>query len=548
MSGAGAKHLVVIGSGVAGLTAALQAAAAGAHPVLLTKDRLGDSNSELAQGGLSAVTAQSIAAGDSVAAHAADTLAAGAGHCGDTAVDFMCASAAELVDALENHAVAFDRTAEGGYQLGLEAAHSAHRILHIHGDATGAGLVEALSAAVLRARDAGELQVCEHALATSLLLDERGAVSGVEVLQHGVAHRFEADAVLLATGGLGRLYAATTNPAGATADGIGLAARAGAVIADAEFVQFHPTLVDPAAYPEAGMVSEAVRGEGAVLVTEDGERFMPAIHPDAELAPRDVVARGIHSQLLAGRRVYLDARGLDAERGAGFTARRFPSITARLAACGLDLAADLVPVVPAQHYAMGGIATDTGARTTVPGLYAAGECANTTVHGANRLASNSLLEAMVFARTAVQAMLSDDPGACASLVGLEVAQLPTALSVLGSAEAPLDLDTLQREASEAIGVYRTGEQLERFAELLSASAPVAESPRAQQELENLWLAARFTAAGALARGGSLGAHHRLDSAPGQSQPAIRYGWQLSPVEQLSAPLTSSSTSSKEHTA
>ncbi|MGN0126524.1 FAD-binding protein, partial [Glutamicibacter soli] len=196
MSGAGAKRPVVIGSGVAGLSAALQAAAAGAHPVLLTKDRLGDSNSELAQGGLSAVTAQSIAAGDSVAAHAADTLAAGAGHCGETAVDFMCASAAELVDALEGHAVAFDRTEGGGYQLGLEAAHSAHRILHIDGDATGAGLVAALSAAVLRARDAGELTVREHALATSLLLDERGAVAGVEVLQHGTSHRIEADAVL----------------------------------------------------------------------------------------------------------------------------------------------------------------------------------------------------------------------------------------------------------------------------------------------------------------------------------------------------------------
>ena len=544
------KRLIIIGSGVAGLTAALQAAAAGAHPVLLTKDRLGDSNSELAQGGLSAVTAQSIAAGDSVAAHVADTLAAGAGHCGPQAVRYMCASAADLVEQLEAHAVGFDRTEGGGYQLGLEAAHSAHRILHIHGDATGAGLVAALSAAVRRARDAGKLTVREHALAASLVLDERGAVAGVQVLQDGRAQRLAADAVLLATGGLGRLYAATTNPAGATADGIGLAARAGAVIADAEFVQFHPTLVDPARYPAAGMVSEAVRGEGAVLVTDAGERFMPAEHPEAELAPRDVVARGIHRQLLAGRTVYLDARGIEAERGAGFLARRFPSITARLAACGLDLAADLVPVVPAQHYAMGGIAADASARTTVPGLYAAGECANTTVHGANRLASNSLLEAMVFARTAADAMLADDPGARAQLDGLDVTHLPTALSALGAAEAPLDLETLQREASEAIGVYRTGQQLERFAGLLAACAPVAESPRGQLELENLWLAARFTAAGALARTGSLGAHHRLDSAPGKPQPGHRYGWRLSAAEQtaeqLSSTTTSSSPSSKEH--
>ncbi|MFJ2617984.1 L-aspartate oxidase [Glutamicibacter sp. NPDC087344] len=527
----GEHRLVIVGSGVAGLCAALQAAAAGAHPVLLTKDALGDSNSELAQGGLSAVTVQSIAAGDSVQAHVADTLAAGAGHCGPAAVEMMCASAAELVQMLESHAVDFDRTEHGGYQLGLEAAHSAHRILHINGDATGAGLITALRAAVRALQAQGKLQVLEHTLATGLLLEDQ-RVAGVSCLSAAGRTRLRTGAVLLATGGLGQLYAATTNPAGATADGIGLAARAGAVIADAEFIQFHPTLVDPQLYPQAGMVSEAVRGEGAVLTTEDGARFMLAVHPDAELAPRDVVARGIHEQLVAGHRVYLDARGVEQERGAGFLARRFPTITARLAASGLDLAKDPIPVVPAQHYAMGGIHTDTAGRSTVPGLYAAGECANTTVHGANRLASNSLLEAMVFARAAVQAMMEDHPRACASDTGLQVSELPPA-----DPQAPLELAGLQAAASARLGVHRTGGGLGELAGLLSRSAPVAETARAQHELENLWITARAACAGALTRTGSLGAHHRVDAQPGNPSPAgtapnagIRYGWVLGATE------------------
>ncbi len=519
-------ELAIIGSGVAGLMASVQAAAAGAHPVLLTKDGLGDSNSELAQGGLSAVTSQSIAAGDSLAAHVADTLAAGAGHCVSGPVQFMCASAQELVDLLEAHAAGFDRTESGEFQLGLEAAHSAHRILHINGDATGAGLVDALRTSVraLQARD--EVTVVEQAQAVDLQLDQHGRVDGVHYLQAGEQRFLPAEAVLLATGGIGQVFAATTNPAGATADGLGLAARAGAVIADAEFVQFHPTLVDPARFPAAGMVSEAVRGEGAVLVTGDGQRFMQEIHPDAELAPRDVVARGIHQQLLAGRSVYLDARGVEAQRGAGFLARRFPSITEKLAESGLDMATDLIPVVPAQHYYMGGVYTDAQGRTSVAGLYAAGECANTTVHGANRLASNSLLEAMVFARSAVQAALNDDAEASADTAGLHVGQLPEA-----DAQAPLELADLQQEASKAIGVYRTGAGLEDFAQLLARSAPVASTQRAQHELGNLWTAARFITQAALHRTASLGAHHRLDSA-GEPAPGARFGWQLPEAERL----------------
>ncbi|MFK0085204.1 L-aspartate oxidase [Glutamicibacter sp. NPDC090743] len=526
------KKLVIVGSGVAGLCAALQAVELGIQPVLLTKGKLGDSNSELAQGGLSAVTGASMAQGDSVSKHVADTLKAGAGHCGVGPVEHLCTSGDELVQALESYAVAFDRDADGAYQLGLEAAHSAHRILHINGDATGASLVQTLVGAVRQQETAKKLSIIEDALATELQLQD-GRVSGVHYLRHDEMQLLSSSAVLLATGGLGQLYSATTNPRGATADGLGLAARAGAVIADAEFVQFHPTLVDPARYPEAGMVSEAVRGEGAILVNDAGQRFMPGIHPDAELAPRDVVARGIHEQIQAGHHVYLDARAVEETRGAGFLARRFPSITAKLANCtaggsGLDMAHDLIPVVAAQHYFMGGIYTDTSGRTSVPGLYAAGECANTTVHGANRLASNSLLEAMVFARNAVAAMAGEASDTGCDISGLVVQEISAP-----SPEAPLDLEQLQTAASSKLGVYRTGVQLEEMVQLLATSAPVAATAREQSELRNLWTTARIIAAGSMARTKSLGAHHRLDSTEfTSSQPdeGVRYGWTLHPSE------------------
>lgn len=526
------EKLVIIGSGVAGLCAALQAAQLGIRPVLLTKGKLGDSNSEHAQGGLSAVTEASVAHGDSVSKHVADTLKAGAGHCGLEPVEHLCSSGDKLVQALETYAVEFDRNSDGSYQLGLEAAHSAHRILHINGDATGASLVKTLVRAVRQLEAENKLSIIEDALATDLLLQD-GRVSGVHYLRHDAEQPLEAESVLLATGGIGQLYSATTNPHGATADGLGLAARAGAVIADAEFIQFHPTLVDPAKYPKAGMVSEAVRGEGAILVNEAGHRFMPELHPDAELAPRDVVARGIHGQIQSGHQVFLDARAVEAARGAGFLATRFPSITAKLASCtedgsGLDMAHDLIPVVAAQHYFMGGIYTDTSGRTSVPGLYAAGECANTTVHGANRLASNSLLEAMVFARDAIVAVSSDPADARCTTEELAIRQISEPIP-----EAPLDLEQLQAAASNSLGVYRTGRQLEDMAHLLATSAPVAATAREQAELRNLWIAARIIAAGAMARTGSLGAHQRLDSTastsngPGQS---VRYGWTLHPSE------------------
>ncbi|WP_334123707.1 FAD-dependent oxidoreductase, partial [Glutamicibacter sp.] len=280
------RTLAIVGSGVAGLCAALEAVRLGLGVALLTKGALGDGNSSCAQGGLSAVTTQGEAAGDSVASHVTDTLRAGAWHGTPEAVQELSGSANELVETLEEYSVQFDKDADGNYQLGLEAAHSAHRILHAGGDATGAGLVAALAHAVHAARDAGKLDLIENAFVVDVEASEADKRS-VKYLQGDATRQLDVDTVLLATGGLGSLYAASTNPQGATADGIGLAARAGAVISDMEFIQFHPTLVDPQLYPEAGMISEAVRGEGAVLINELGQRFMIGIDERGELAPRD---------------------------------------------------------------------------------------------------------------------------------------------------------------------------------------------------------------------------------------------------------------------
>jgi len=522
------RTLAIIGSGVAGLCAALESVRLGLPVILVTKHQLGAGNSSCAQGGLSAVTAQGESAGDCVASHVADTLRAGAWHGGAEAVQELCGSAAQLVATLEQYAVQFDKDASGNYQLGLEAAHSAHRILHAGGDATGAGLVEALSAAVRSAQQQGQLEVIEDALVVDLEFhaDQRCTV---HYLRDDAPQELDADVVLLATGGLGSLYKASTNPRGATADGIGLAARCGAVISDLEFIQFHPTLVDPQLYPEAGMISEAVRGEGAVLINELGQRFMLEVDERADLAPRDVVARAIHAQQQAGHQVFIDARPVESEQGAGFLARRFPSITARLQAAGLDLALAPIPVVAAQHYAMGGIHTDTEGRTSVPGLYAAGECANTTVHGANRLASNSLLEAMVFARKAVHAMGADAPGRACDVGDLVLGQLPAP-----QPQGPLELEQLQLLASQHLGVHRTGAGLQQLITVLDSSAPVAQDQRALVELNNLYTCARAIAYAANQRTQSLGAHHRVD-ATGQAKPenTLRYGWVLESTQSMS---------------
>lgn len=579
------KRLIVVGSGIAGLYSALLAAEAGAEVVLLTKGALADSNTYYAQGGISAVLDEP-APGDTVAVHIADTLKAGAGHCNEEAVRVLCTEARLDIAGLGRFGVQFDLDDDGDPALGLEAAHSAPRILHAGGDATGAGVAAALIRAVLDAQAAGRITVIGHAQVTSLSLD--GArVMGCSFIHDGQELGLQADAVLLATGGAGQLFAQTTNPSVATADGLALAWRAGAAVADLEFFQFHPTcMVIPAEAREADgnneplLISEAVRGEGAILVDAGGHRFMPGYHPDAELAPRDVVSRSIALHLAQlcdpNGHVFLDATVIEEQRGQGFLARRFPTLSKRTRQAGVDWTRQLVPVAPAAHYWMGGVVTDLYGRTSVPGLLAAGEVACTGVQGANRLASNSLLEGLVFGRRAVEAFLGSTNGvplransAAGGLAFTHAAGSPpadqedagshatTALS--GPPASPVtsvfEMDAipvpiswefeslpgpgaretsfghagvfsrqaLRRLMTAKAGVLRTGGLLAEAAgvlgswegEVVPLEVPDSLDPR-EHEDSNLLLAAQLLVHAARERRESLGAHYRSD---GVKEPA-----------------------------
>lgn len=496
-------RVVVVGSGIAGLVAALEAAR-DHDVVLVTKAQLAEGNTRYAQGGIAAA----LFSDDSPEAHAADTLRAGAGLNVVEAVEALCGDAPARIRELIALGVAFDRSGDG-LARGLEAAHSSARVLHAGGDATGAEIERALVAAVREAA----VEIVEHAFLLDVIVAD-GAAAGVLVRDDAGSERaIAADAVVLATGGLGQLYPYTTNPAVATGDGIAAAWRAGAAVADLEFVQFHPTAL---ALPGSFLVSEAVRGEGAVLRNARGERFMLDVHPDAELAPRDVVARGIAVEMAAqdGEPVVLDATGL----GAAFLARRFPTIDAACRAAGLDWSREPVPVTPAAHYAMGGVATDTSGRTTLPGLFAVGEVACTGAHGANRLASNSLLEGLVFAHRAVAAIGSPWPAAPAWLEEAAVAGDPADVdadadavggmdgaNAAGDAGLPFDRTRLQRLLWNAAGVHRDRARLVDAAAELAATADPAPG-----ENRDLLQVARLVVAAALAREESRGAHFRSD--------------------------------------
>lgn len=524
-------RIVVVGSGLAGLLTAIEASTAH-EVVLVTKGALTESNTVHAQGGVAVVGPRP----DSVVAHVTDTRRAGAGLSDPAAAMALAADGPTAIDRLLELGVTFDR--DGGILCrALEAAHSYPRVLRAGGDATGAEIVRAL---VVAALDRG-IEVREHTTAIDVVLDGRRAV-GLDVrTDSGEVERLAGDAVVLATGGAGQLYPTTTNPAVATADGVAMALRAGAEIADAEMVQFHPTVLAAA---EPFLVSEAVRGEGAVLVDDAGHRFMLDVHPAAELAPRDVVARAIAAQERAqGSPVRLDATRL----GAATVRRRFPTIAAACAERGWDLGGEPVPVTPAAHYWMGGVRTDLAGRTSVPGLWAVGEVACTGVHGANRLASNSLLEAAVFARRCVAALdgepadTSDAPGLVAGGAGADrpvvgagrpgadaatgpraVASdgwAPPAVVPLGDAPdaGPWTRADLQRVMWEHAGLIRSREGLEQARTALASFATPSLLPDAMLGLEtsdvedaNLLLAARVVVAAALARTGSLGAHQRSD--------------------------------------
>ncbi len=480
-------NVVVVGSGIAGLTAALHADEAGHAVTLVTKGTLGDGCTALAQGGVAGV----YGIGDSAAQHAADTIAAGAGLSDAAAVDVLVDDAADRIAELIRRGVAFDRSSDGKLLLGREAAHSHARIVHAGGDATGAAIARALAAAVR----ATSIEVWESAFLQDLLVSD-GTVRGVRVRIDGQTVELQGDAVVLATGGAGQLYAHTTNPSGATGDGIAAALRAGAEVADLEFVQFHPTVL---AQGPAFLISEAVRGEGATLIDDDGRRFVFDIHPDGELAPRDVVSRAIARQAaLQGSPVRLDATML----GAQTLARRFPTIDGVTRERGLDWAAQPIPVTPAAHYLTGGVVTDLDGRTTIPGLFAVGEVARTGVHGANRLASNSLLEGAVFGARAAAALgrpWTASPALPRPAIPVRATAAPS---------APFSRAALQQLMWDEVGLLRSHDGLVTAVETTHGWLASLPDPTSIADLEDAALlqVAEATASAALARTGSVGAH------------------------------------------
>ncbi|ATY10583.1 L-aspartate oxidase [Amycolatopsis sp. AA4] len=395
--------VVVIGSGVAGLSAALRARELGLHVLVVTKAAVADGNTRWAQGGVAVVLDGERDEGDTIEKHTADTLTAGAGLCDEDAVRSIVGGGPAAVTELRQNGAVFDH-GSSGLSRAREGGHSAFRVIHAGGDATGAEVERALVA------QAGErrIPVLEHHIAVDALRTSAGEVAGVTVLdRNGVPGIVRASAVVLASGGFGQLYQATSNPEIATGDGLALALRAGAAVADIEFVQFHPTvLYTPGARGRCPLVTEAVRGEGATLVDGAGASVMAGVHPLGDLAPRDVVAAAItRRQLLApggiDDHVFLDATGIP-----GF-AKRFPTVHAACAVLGIDPAVDPIPVTPAAHFACGGVVATVDGRSTVRGLYAAGEVARTGLHGANRLASNSLLEGLVVGRRTAEAVAAD---------------------------------------------------------------------------------------------------------------------------------------------
>lgn len=560
-------HILVIGSGIAGLTAALRLSTR--HRVtLVTKDGLGDSNSEWAQGGIAGV----LVPDDSVAAHIADTMAAGSWINDAEAVRVLCTEGPDRILELAALGVEFDRAHDAAstspapltparepltparepltWARGLEGAHSVPRIYHSGGDATGKAIIAALTSAARASaartpgpRRSSSLVIREHTMLLDLVRSGKrgsGCVTGARLLTGSEVGVVAADAVVLATGGAGQLYAHTTNPSAATGDGLAAAMRAGAEVADLEFFQFHPTALAGSGF----LLSEALRGAGAVLLDAAGHRFMPELHPLAELAPRDVVALAIHREMAAQGLApcLLDATGVPDVAG------RFPTIAAGIAAHGFDLATQPIPVTPAAHYFMGGIVTDLDGRTSLDGLWAIGEVARSGVHGANRLASNSLLEGAVFAVRAAEAIHAE----CAAGVsphahsGESGAFDSTAVALDATThQSPCSIDRarLTALAWDRLGIERDGVGLHHALDeldLMTAAATSAAVPsessgrtsaaarsglgpglRAAAETANLALVATGIARAALAREESIGAHTRTDF-PARTSPDLAY--------------------------
>ena len=494
------SDVVVIGSGVAGLTAAIEARKSGYRVTLVTKADVGEGSTVWAQGGVAAA----LGPEDTPEEHWRDTIVAGAGLCDADAVRVLVGEGARAVYRLIRRGARFDRDSQGELQLTREGGHHMDRIAHAGGDATGAEISRAL---IQRIREDEGIELIEHALALDVLLDETGAAQGITLHvmgegQHGGVGAVLAPAVVLATGGIGQVYSQTTNPTVATGDGIAMALRAGAQLADLEFVQFHPTVLylGEEAKGQLPLISEAVRGEGAVLVDGSGRKFMQGVHPLADLAPRDIVSKAITREMMdsGASHVWLDARAIG-ERWPD----RFPSIFASLAAHGIDPRAELIPVAPAQHYHSGGILTDTYGRTNVAGLFAAGEVACTGVHGANRLASNSLLEGLVFAER-IAAVLEQE---------LPVRRSVELGSVAGAVVDKRDRASLQKVMSRDVGVLRNERSLSEATGVLDSLLTDAESVppgTATWETTNLQAVASSITIAARTRTESRGSHWRDD--------------------------------------
>ncbi|HET9130400.1 MAG TPA: L-aspartate oxidase [Terriglobia bacterium] len=477
---------IVIGGGVAGLRAAVDLAKAG-RVLLLTKTSLTESNSQYAQGGIAAAVGES----DSTEIHFSDTLAAGAGLCDEAAVKVLADEAPEEIRKLIELGTEFDRV-NGRVALAREGAHSQARVLHAHGDATGREIIRSLST---RVRSLTAVTVFDFAFVQELIVVD-GRVVGVRFVQNGKHMIASACATLIASGGAGQVYRETTNPPVATGDGFSIGFRAGALLRDMEFVQFHPTALRLPGLPPF-LISEAVRGEGAYLIDDKGNRFVE------ELAPRDVVARAIYARVSRGGQVRLDLRHIPSEN----IRNRFPQIHAFCLQHGFDIASQPIPVVPAAHYFMGGLQTDLGGRTSLPGLFAAGEVASSGVHGANRLASNSLLECVVFGKRAASSMIE-----CLSVSRPVFSETEFKLRV------PSDVQAAQQEIRETAwqfaGIVRNEAGLKKGLKTISSMEAGWEDSSFpsidQMETSNLRAIAELILRCALIRLESRGAHFRTD--------------------------------------
>ncbi len=509
--------LIVVGTGVAGLTAALRARELGLRVMVVTKAAGDDGNTRWAQGGVAVVMEDQHDPGDSVTRHVEDTLTAGAGLCDDAAVAAIITDGPAAVARLRERGAVFDAKPDGLLERTREGGHSAFRVVHAGGDATGAEVERAL----LKATVDGRVPLLENHVAVDAVKTPLGAVGGLLVLDgNGVPGVLTAPAVLLATGGLGQMYQATSNPSVATGDGLALALRAGALAADVEFIQFHPTVLytGRGARGRCPLVTEAVRGEGAVLVDATGARVMKGVHPLEDLAPRDVVAAAITRHMATGPggvddHVFLDATSLHD------MASRFPTVYAACASVGIDPAVDPIPVAPAAHFACGGVVSTVDGRTGVTGLYAVGEVARTGLHGANRLASNSLLEGLVCGTRAAEAVASD----------LALGLIAPARSVEPSLPtAPVaDRDLLQRVMSRYAAIGRDAEGLAVVGSVLDVST-VDKQLESRELVEDaaLTMAARALIAAAQERTESRGCHVRTDHT------ARSQAWQRSQLVRL----------------